>query len=322
MVEEQAVLKGADRYFNCLAFSPDGSLLAAGQQDGTVKIWECPSGAEWLTVSGKDVPVYRFEASVSSLSFSPDGKALAWAARNPVVSLLDVKTKKPIGQLSDPESAVTLVRFHPTGKSLATATEIKHGVVRLWDIEMKKSKVLFDEQKSKAGQPNCPQIGCIAFDPTGKFLALGIFGKIVLVDVATGNEMRVIQGHESLMQTLVFAPDGKTLVGANGGKISFWHSESGNEVSHFSPHYRNAGTRSLAFSPKGDMLAVGRSGAVHQRSMVEIWDVKETALLATFVCHQEILTAVDWSPDGTTLATASTDKTVRLWKLPKELIHR
>jgi WD40 repeat protein len=62
-----------------LAFHPDGSRLATGAEDGTIKLWDVATGEEFLTLRGQDF-------GIVSLAFSPDGRRLVsgsqdWTAR-------------------------------------------------------------------------------------------------------------------------------------------------------------------------------------------------------------------------------------------------
>src|SRR5262245_50935248 len=89
MHSERATLKG-NQVFYSLAFSPDSKLLAGGQQDGTITIWEAETGKEVLTVPRHPVSVY----GVYALAFSPDGRILAWGSGDNSVTLFDLAAKE------------------------------------------------------------------------------------------------------------------------------------------------------------------------------------------------------------------------------------
>src|SRR5262249_39692640 len=67
----------------CVAFAPDGKMLAAGKADGTVKIWDLASGKTIATLEGH-------RSLVPSVAFSPDGKTLASSGWDSAIRLWDV----------------------------------------------------------------------------------------------------------------------------------------------------------------------------------------------------------------------------------------
>lgn len=75
-------ITGYERVTTCLAFSPDGRILAAGTQDGQVWLW--------ATATGKVVQVLDAGGRVRSLAFHPAGRRLAAVANNAPVTLWDV----------------------------------------------------------------------------------------------------------------------------------------------------------------------------------------------------------------------------------------
>ncbi|MFN2273685.1 MAG: WD40 repeat domain-containing protein [Anaerolineales bacterium] len=72
----------------------------------------------------------------------------------------------------------------------------------------------------------------------------------------------------------------------------------------------SSGISQLAFSPDGELLAVGTS-----KPSVNIWSVRGANLVATLSGHQGAVPAVAFSPDGKVLATGSWDRTIRLWRV-------
>jgi WD40 repeat protein len=82
---------GADGRFTSVAFSPDGQLLAAGNENGRVRLW---------TVGGRLVRVLDgHQGPVWSLSFAPDGKTLATAGQDGTARLWELATGKERARL-------------------------------------------------------------------------------------------------------------------------------------------------------------------------------------------------------------------------------
>jgi WD40 repeat protein len=110
---------------SCLALSRDGRLLAAGNSDGAITLWDAATGKEVRTLAAHG-------KRVRSVAFSPDGKALASGAWDKVAKLWDVATGKERFILMGHPGQVMAVAFSPDGQLLATAS--RGGSVKLWDV--------------------------------------------------------------------------------------------------------------------------------------------------------------------------------------------
>jgi WD40 repeat protein len=307
MAVERATLTGSGSHFEVLGFSPDSKLLAAGQVDGTVKIWDVATATEWFTFSQPANVLPDISWAVNGLAFSPNGQTLAWGGHDKAITLLDLKSKKVIAKLEGHEHVVGALAFSPDSKVLATAT--MGGLVRLWDLASMKPSILFDANKSRlqtAGVSN--MILSIAFNPLGKTLAVGLPEALVLLDADVPGKEPVIVGRgERMVVALVFRPDGRELAGMTSRGFTFWDPGSGKELGNVLP-----GRQGIAYSPDGAMVAVCLPGGVRQRSYMQIWRRDQNLEIAKFECHGNMLTGVAWSRDGKTLATCSWDE-VKLW---------
>ena len=108
-----------------VAFSSDGSTLAAGSSDNTVRFWDVATRTETATLEGHRGWVY-------SVAFSPDGDSLASGSQDGTVRLWDVATRSEVATLEGHSGWVYSVAFSPDGDSLASGSQ--DGTVRLWDV--------------------------------------------------------------------------------------------------------------------------------------------------------------------------------------------
>jgi len=142
------------------------------------------------------------EGQAYSVTFSPDGKTLAWGSSDRTIKLWDVKTGKVRTTLQGHKGAVNSVTFSPDGKTLAsgsdrfqpTAQSSSVGVIKLWDVKTGK------EQATLEGHMNT--VKSVAFSPDGKMLASGSCDTTIkLWDVASGKNTATLKGHTEFIQT-------------------------------------------------------------------------------------------------------------------------
>jgi WD40 repeat protein len=107
-----------------VAFSPDGTTLAAASWDGNVRLWDVASGRKLAVLStGAD--------RANAVAFSPDGRTLA-TADSGAVQLWDVAGRRSLAKLTGHTGNVMSVAFSPDGETLASGGA-DHSV-RLWKL--------------------------------------------------------------------------------------------------------------------------------------------------------------------------------------------
>src|SRR5262249_19575491 len=115
----RSALQGHTDMVQCVAFSPDGKILASGSRDRTIKLWDVASGKNTATLTGHKRGGWW-------LAFSRDGKVLASAGhRDQTVKLWDVQTGKNTATLTGHTDWVWSVAFSPDGKTVASGSSDK-----------------------------------------------------------------------------------------------------------------------------------------------------------------------------------------------------
>jgi WD40 repeat protein len=155
---------------------------------------------------------------------------------------------------------------------------------------------------------------CLAFSPDGSTLALGRDdGSVVLLDSDTVEGRAVLLGHRDVVRSVAFSPDGSLLVSSGQDRqIMLWDAKRGTRIRSLG----RAGTspvQLVAFSPRGNEVAVGEfSGGAEGIVLI---DPATGDIRCSLAGHHTGVTALAYSPDGQTLATAGVDRTIKFWNI-------
>jgi WD40 repeat protein len=290
--------------------TPDGKTLLSRGADNAIRTWNALTGAE---LRHFDEP-----AGTSSVGFSPDAKLGALGNGDGTLRVLHTADGKEKWQAKAHQGSVAAVAFSRDGKKLATRGA-HDGILRIYDVEKGAELKQITWQTINAGNngavivrstntntPGAP----LLFSPDGQTVVTYIAPQQLYVqgqqqvqpdsncfrfwDVATGKQIRQVELPPGrTVHHLAYSPDGRLLVSENLDKtVSLWEIASGRERSHLGePVAAPPVTSSTAFVV---INGVVRSGQVSAAVGVTI--------------------AV--SPDGSLIASAGANNTIRVWDMP------
>lgn len=312
---EKLELVGHADHVNAVAFLPDGKRLLSASNDGTARVWDLASGKEitrfaahgsdvlsaaphpslpevvltggrdrrvryWNPATGKEVrPPLEYPAHVQAVAACPAAKLFAFAGsrtKEPAAIVVwDAVLDRPVRVLSGEHRAwIGRLAFSPDGRWLASSDG--EGLVLVWDAADWTVKERFQGMRTATVTPG------IAFSPDGNWFGWTELdtGIQVWPTDRPGTEARVIGRDDAVSYAIAFSPTVKEMVtGGSNGVLRTWRFDLLHKF-HLAGRY-----------------------------LEKLPTLKFPALRG----HTGSVAALDFSPDGTLLASGSDDRTIRIW---------
>ena len=240
--------------------------------------------------------LHGHDEAVNALALSPDGQILASASSDRSIRLWNLKTGWLRQVLDDRAINDGDLVFTPDGKLLVAAS--RDGSIKLWDLSSGNLHVRLDGHTSR--------ITDLAISSDGKILASASHDRTIrLWNLPSGSLIRVLS-HSGAVHEVAFAPAGQRLASAlTDGTILIWNLLKPDLSTLFVTMPDEPGD--LAWSPDGQALAVASGRSIF------IFDSETSTIGAQLSGHADQIRSITFSADGTTLASASSDRTIRIW---------
>jgi WD40 repeat protein len=294
--EEQERITGVHgQGISALALSPDGTLLASGGgMDSDMRVFDA--------VQRK--PLFEVELAyhaTAALAFSPDGKRLAAGGWDSRVKLIDIAKKAPLRLSAGHEDGVAKVAFSADGSRVYSGGQDSRVIA--WDAATGARLV-------ERVLPS--RVSALAARSNGElYIVLGGMWKTLVKDGATLADRRELEGGE------FSATSRRELVAiTDSARVLLFSSKSA--LAPLKTGLLEAW--SVALSPSGAQLAVGGAQNL-QRGGTELWELDPRRLITKLAGHEDHVSALHYTPDGSILVTASYHQ-VRVWNVQRAALLR
>jgi len=226
------------RAIEVVAFNPDGSQLASGDGNASLKVWDVDSGrlinakevqninsiydvvyspaGSQLAIGGEYTSFYLLDGTtlegisgyptfgeVDGLAFSPDGVLLAATTRTGMVEMWNTHTGEKLPTISASEGWITDIDFSPDGEDLALASD--DGTASIYQVE--------DQKLQLTLRGHSAPVSAVSYSPDGRWIATASQdGSARLWDATSGEELLLLRPESGVgLVDVVFGPDGKML---------------------------------------------------------------------------------------------------------------
>ena len=326
------------------AFSPDGSQVVTGDVENRATIvWDASIGGD---AELANLPAVTGTALDAIAAFTRDGHHLLVGNATGGVTVWDARTftsvrtlgtpassssgPPPSGDVIDPpESAghdVAALEVSPDGRLVAAAIIDPNqrpwgSSLRIWDVatgqepfHVRPRGFVDDVAWSPDGSRLAISTTSFTVDADGETIGEGL---LAIVD-RSGREIALLD-KERFVQilSLAFTPDGERLIGSRSpnlffaapfGQVAIWDWKDGQLERRI-----DTGGDEAALSPRGDLIVSTPRNYYTGSQVAQVWDWATGRHLRTLAGHSGSVTRAAFSPNGSRVATASTDGTVRIW---------
>jgi len=332
--KDYSTIRGHGSAVRSLAWSADGKYLVTASTDTTIKIWDMTHRREpiirtepvksylattfttddeligfgitkglqaklWNLSTGKELAnIEEAGDKLLCAAFSRDNRHLATGGINNLIKLWEVPTGKLIRTFNGHTDYIYGVAFSPDNKLLISGG--KDRALILWEVDSGRRLGSLKDEVDNSYRA--------VFSDDGKMIASACRdGSVILWDVATRTTLRPFVGHTNTVTAIAFSHDGRRLVtGGQDNTVRLWDVATGRELRMLG---QSDYVQRMVFTPDDRRLITGGV-----EGSIKLWDLNTGQELMTLKSHAGEVTSVTLSTDGLSLASSSTDGTLRLWR--------
>ncbi|MBD2181436.1 trypsin-like peptidase domain-containing protein [Planktothrix sp. FACHB-1355] len=293
-------IAGHSNAISSVAISQDGTILASGSMDNTIKIWNRSTGKELRTLTGHT-------NYINSIAISPDSKILASGANDGTVKIWNLANGRLINSLTGDKNYVRSVAISPDGTTLASGSA-NDANIKIWNLQT--GKLL----RTLTGHRN--YVNAVDFSADGKSLASGSTDLTINIwNPNTGELQQTLKGHTNWIASVAIGSFGQII--ASGGAdntIKIWNVKTGEMLYNLQAH--SGVVRAVAIDPNAHILASGSDDGT-----IKIWNLHNGQLLHTLQVRDRqgqiaSVNSLAFSNDGQILIS-NAGASLRIWQVKR-----
>ena len=280
-----------------LRLSPDGQMLAVGDDDGLVRIVRLDTFEVTATFTAH-------AGRVSDLDFSPDSRTLLTAGRDGSIKYWDIATTRMTRELKAPRAIPYSARINTSNPERWVIMGDERGFLYAWDNTRGR---IITEIKLHEGA-----VHAAAYQPGGggTYFSAGADGEIrVRLPQA---ERYSVKAHDKTLRVAAYSHSGRLIYSAGDDrKVKVWPADAmkaAKPEAVFEGHLKYILAADM--TPSETLLATGGGDKV-----INLWDVNQKRLVGRLQGHTSDVEAISFAPNGQFLVSASEDQSIRVWSV-------
>ena len=274
-----------------VAWSPDGTMLAAGLEEGFVLVWDVAT-LELVTTLDVETRI------VNSVAWTTDGSQLAAGAEGGLVLVWDVETWQNVHRVEiNDVGEVSSISWSADGVTIAIA--FTSGFVFVGEVTAQEPTAIL--------QGPTDSITSVAWSPDGSQIGAGsLDGSLWVWSTETWEVVTVFEESPGVLSFDWGSSEGVLVYGLASGAVHVGDVATGEVLDRLAVEAGSA--NSVAWERTRDLVAVGT-----EDGSVLIWDVEADEIAATLEADAGSINGVAWSTDGSQLAASAVEGLVLVW---------